>query len=362
MSALKFYPLKVQEIRQETDDCISVLFDVPKELESTFRFVPGQYLTIRLVTPEWDIRRSYSICSGLNDGELRVAVKKVEQGKFTGYAHHVLKVGDVLEVMPPMGTFCIKQPTKKHKNYLAFAAGSGITPIMSIMKTVLENEPESTFSLVFGNRNRGSVIFREEIEGLKNSFMGRLRLYHVLSRELMDVQIFNGRITSEKCSELFDGLIDPKEADEAFICGPEEMLHAVKKSLTEHGMASEKIHIELFTSPEQPLAADAGKAAAGKADNGTMSRVSVTVDGITIEMEVPYDGESILEAALNRGADLPFACKGGVCCTCRARIMEGEVEMTVNYALEPDEVAKGFVLTCQSHPRTARVVVDFDQR
>ena len=362
MSVLKFHHLRVKDIRHETADCISVSLDVPAALKSTFGFLPGQYLTFHTKIKGEDIRRSYSICSGKNDGELRVAIKRVENGKFTTYAHEELRVGDMVEVMPPMGNFIQKITKQAPKNYLAFAAGSGITPIMSILKTVLEEEPGSTFTLVYGNRSRASIIFREEIEALKNKYMERLKLYHLLSRELMDIPLFIGRIDGEKCKEFCSGLIDLTLIDEAFICGPEEMLLAVRQQLTDLGMPQHNIHIELFTSPEQPKATHETWVAEHKDDTGPMSKVSITVDGTTFDMEVPYNGESILDAALRHGADLPFACKGGVCCTCRARLMEGKVEMEVNYSLEPDEVKKGFVLTCQSHPRTERVIIDFDER
>jgi ring-1,2-phenylacetyl-CoA epoxidase subunit PaaE len=363
MSAPKFYSLKVQDVRPETADCISVSLEVPDNLVETFRFAPGQYLTFRQHMQDAEIRRSYSICASPNDHELRVAIKKVDNGKFSGYAHSSLQAGDVLDVMPPMGNFT---PKKKdaitHKNYLAFAAGSGITPIMSIMKTVLENEPNSEFTLVYGNRNRNTIIFREAIEALKNQYMQRLRLYHVLSREHMDVTLFNGRIDAAKCAEFCDSLVDIKSIDEAFICGPEDMILSVRQKLVDLGMPSGHVHIELFTSPDQPKAAHANWVSEHKKDEGPVSKVSITLDGTTFDMDLPYNGDSILDAALKMGADLPYACKGGVCCTCRAKITEGKVDMEVNYALEPDEVAKGFVLTCQSHPTTPRVVVDFDAR
>jgi ring-1,2-phenylacetyl-CoA epoxidase subunit PaaE len=362
MSALRFYSLKVKDVRPETADCVSVSLEVPAELSETFRFAPGQYLTFRRHFDEAEVRRSYSICVSPNEGELRVAIKKVEEGKFSTFAHSTLKAGDVLDVMPPMGKFTPKQTGATHKEYLAFASGSGITPIMSIMKTVLENEPESSFTLVYGNRGRNSIIFREAIEALKNKYMLRLRIYHVLSREYMDIPLFSGRITAAKCAEFCKSLIDVKTIDEAFICGPEDMILGVRQQLIDLGMPSSGVHIELFTSPDQPKATHEKWAASHKTDNGPVSKVSITLDGATFEMDVPFNGESILDVALKNGADLPFACKGGVCCTCRAMVTEGEVEMEVNYALEHDEVEKGYVLTCQSHPRTEKVVIDFDAR
>ena len=362
MSSLKFYPLQVKDVRPETADCVSVSLEVPADLADKFRFAPGQYLTFRRHFDDAEVRRSYSICSSPGEGELRVAIKKVEEGKFSTYAHAALKTGDVLDVMPPMGNFTPKTTEKKHKEYIAFAAGSGITPIMSIMKHVLESEPESNFTLVYGNRSRNTIIFREAIEALKNKYMLRLRLYHVLSREYMDIPLFSGRIDAEKCSEFCKTLIDVKNVDEAFICGPEDMILSVRQRLIDLGMPSASVHIELFTSPDQPKAAHANWVADHKKSEGPMSKVSITLDGATFEMDLAFNGDSILDAALKSGADLPYACKGGVCCTCRAKVTEGEVEMEVNYSLEHDEVEKGYVLTCQSHPRTERVVIDFDAR
>lgn len=360
--SLKFHPLRVTDVKNETTDCVSVALDVPAELADAFKFVPGQYLTFKKGDGEAEIRRSYSICAGPNDCELRVAIKKVEQGKFSTYANDELKIGDTLEVMPPMGNFVIKGKSVRHKHYMGIVAGSGITPVMSIMKSVLEQDPEATFTLIYGNKSRGTIIFREAIEAMKNKYMQRLRVYHVLSRERMDVELFNGRITADKCRQFCDKLVDVSTVDEVFICGPEEMILSVRQQLIDLGMDAGHVHMELFTSPDQPKASHEKWVKEHDTDQGKTSKVSITLDGTTFDMDLPYNGESILDAALKMGADLPFACKGGVCCTCRARVTEGEVEMEVNYALEPDEVANGYVLTCQSHPRTERVVVDFDQR
>ncbi len=360
--SVKFHSLKVKNVRPETADCVSVALEVPEELAGQFKFIPGQYLTFRRPDGEAEIRRSYSICAGTNDCELRVAIKKVEQGKFSTYANQELKEGDLVEVMPPMGNFILKKKQVQHKHYLAIVAGSGITPVMSIMKSVLENDPESSFTLIYGNKSRGTIIFREGIEALKNKYMQRLRIYHVLSRESMDVPLFNGRITAERIQQFCERLIDLKTVDEAFICGPEDMILSVRQQLIDMGMDASQVHMELFTSPDQPKATHDKWVKEHAVDDGKTSKVSITLDGTTFEMDLPYNGDSILDAALKVGADLPFACKGGVCCTCRARVTSGEVEMEVNYALEPEEVKRGFVLTCQSHPRSERVVVDFDQR
>lgn len=360
--SVKFHSLKVKDIRPETADCVSVALEVPEELADDFKFIPGQYLTFRRGDGEQEIRRSYSICAAPNDCELRVAIKKVEKGQFSTYANEELKPGDTLDVMPPMGNFTIKGKDKKHKHYMAVVAGSGITPVMSIMKTVLEQDDETQFTLIYGNKSRGTIIFREAIEALKNKYMERLRVYHVLSRESMDAPLFNGRITADKCKDMCDKLIDINTVDEVFICGPEQMILSVRQQLIDLGMESGQVHMELFTSPDQPKSSHEKWEKEHAEDNGKMSKVSITLDGTTFDLDLPYNGDSILDAALKMGADLPFACKGGVCCTCRARITEGDVEMEVNYALEPDEVEDGYVLTCQSHPRSERVVVDFDQR
>lgn len=362
MSAPKFYPLTVKEIRSETADCVSVALDVPQDLKNVFLFAPGQYLTFKKHMEDAELRRSYSICSSPKDGELRVAIKKVTGGKFSGFANEGLKKGDVLDVMPPMGKFSPRKTEGAVKQYLAFAAGSGITPVMSIMKTVLEDEPNSRFTLVYGNKNRNTIIFRESIEALKNKYMQRLRVYHVLSREMMDVPLFNGRIDAAKTVEFSKSLIDVSKIDEVFVCGPEEMLLSVRQQLTDLGMPTEKIHIELFSSPDQPATSHKKWSKEHTSDGGPVSKVSIRLDGATFEMELGYNSDNILDAALKHGADLPYACKGGVCSTCRAKVVEGEVDMEVNYALEKDEVAKGFILTCQSHPKTERVVVDFDAR
>lgn len=362
MSTPKFYQLKVKEVRPETADCVSVAFEVPQELQESYRFAPGQYLTFRSNMNGGEIRRSYSICAGPSDNELRVAIKKVDGGKFSSYANDTLRAGDMLDVMTPMGKFSPKKTDVATKHYLAFAAGSGITPIMSIMKSVLETEPGSRFTLVYGNRNRNTIIFREQIEALKNLYMERLSVYHIMSRELMDVPLFNGRIDAQKCTDFCKTLIDIQSVDEAFICGPEDMILSVRQQLVDLGMDSTNIHIELFTSPDQPKETHEKWVAEHNADNSSMSKVSITLDGITFDMELAYNGDSILDAALKHGADLPYACKGGVCCTCRAKVVEGAVDMEVNYALEKDEVEKGFVLTCQAHPKTDRVIIDFDAR
>jgi len=361
MSTPRFHALKVKEVKTETADCVSVSFEVPESEKSNFRFKPGQYLTLRTAINGEEIRRSYSICTSPSENDLRVAIKKVEQGKFSTFANETLKAGTVLDVMTPMGKFSPKE-INEAKHYVLIAAGSGITPIMSIAKSVLEANEGNRVTMIYGNKNRNTIIFREAIEGLKNAYMTRFSVYHILSRETMDTALFNGRIDAQKIIDFSETLVNLKSVDEYFICGPEEMLLAVKAQLMNLNIEEEKIHIELFTSSDQNKAAHENWSKEHQNDTADRSQVSVRLDGVTFEMELSYKGDNILDAALKHGADLPYACKGGVCSTCRAKVVEGEVDMEVNYALEKDEVAKGYILTCQAHPKTAKVVVDFDAR
>ncbi|HKP32804.1 MAG TPA: 1,2-phenylacetyl-CoA epoxidase subunit PaaE [Chitinophagaceae bacterium] len=358
---IHFHPLKIKEIRQETDECVSILFEVPEELKEKFEFSQGQSLTMRADIGGEEIRRTYSICSSPLDKQWRVAVKKVDGGIFSSYANEKLKEGDIIEVMPPVGKFYTKLDKTNQKNYLAIAAGSGITPVLSIIKTTLITEPKSTFTLLFGNRSRTSIIFKEELDALKNRFMNRFNLLHILSREVTDAPIFHGRINKEKCDLLFERLVDVSSMDEIFICGPEEMIFTVKDLLEEKGIDKKHIHFELFTTPGEKSATHSQQTNQ-HTDTGRKSKIAVKLDGIMFDFELSQSGDTILDAALKQGADLPFACKGGVCCTCKARLIKGEVEMDVNYGLEEDEVAAGFILTCQSHPKTSEVIIDFDQR
>lgn len=358
--SIHFHPLRVKEIRRETADCVSIAFDIPDNLQEQFQYTQGQSLTLRTHIGGQEVRRTYSICSSPLDKEWRVAVKKVEGGLFSSFANQELKAGDTLEVMQPVGRFYAALDPENRKNYIAFAAGSGITPVLSIIKTTLTIEPLSQFTLVYGNRNRSSIIFFEELEALKNQFMQRFRLVHVLSREKTDSAIHSGRIDTAKLNEL-KSLIPFKEMDECFLCGPEEMIFTVKDYLEAMGLDKKKIHFELFTSPGQQTAAAATRR--NNTASGPESRVTVKLDGRSFDFGLSFNSEtSILDAALKQGADLPYACKGGMCCTCKAKLLEGEVKMDVHWGLEEEEVAKGFILTCQSHPVSEKVVVDFDVR
>jgi ring-1,2-phenylacetyl-CoA epoxidase subunit PaaE len=356
--SIHFHPLKIKEVKKETADCISVLFEMPDELKEEFAFRQGQSLTVRTFLNGGEVRRTYSICSSPLDNEWRLGIKKQEGGLFSGFANEKLRTGDVLEVMPPVGNFYTELNPLNKKNYLAFAAGSGITPVASIIKTTLITEPHSTFTLVYGNRSRSSIIFFEELEGVKNKFTDRFNLIHILSRERTDAPVNSGRINLDKLTEL-NKLIRYTEMDEFFICGPEEMIFSVKEFLEQKGIEPRKIHFELFTTPGQRVqAAAGGKRVPG---GGPKSKITVKLDGRSFDFDLSMNSEMvILDAALNQGADLPFACKGGVCCTCKARLLEGKVEMDVHWGLEEEEIEKGYILTCQSHPKTERVVVDFD--
>lgn len=356
--AVHFHKLTVKEVKSETADCVSIAFTLPESLQSEFIFEQGQNITIKKEIDGEELRRSYSICSAPFENELRVAVKKVEGGKFSTFANTALKAGDELEVLPPTGKFNTKLNPQNAKQYLAFAAGSGITPVISIIKTTLQTEPASSFTLVFGNRGRHSIIFFEELEALKNKYLNRFNLINILSREKTDAPVSSGRIDTQKLTGL-NKLIDYKNTDEFFICGPEEMIFCVKDFLEQTGIEPKKIHFELFTTPgkkETKVVSRATEAAA----NGPSSKITVKLDGRSFDFSLGFNGENILDAALKQGADLPFACKGGVCCTCKAKLLEGEVEMDVNWGLEHEEVEQGYILTCQSHPVTETVIVDFD--
>ena len=353
----KFYPLTVAKVKHETRDAIAVTFDVPPELKSQFAYQQGQHLTLRAMIDGEDVRRSYSICSAVQDDSLRVAIKRTPGGLFSTWANQHLQPGATLEVMPPMGHFNVPLEPASARHYLAFAAGSGITPILSIVKTTLLAEPNSRFTIVYGNRASSSVIFRDELTDLKDSYMNRLKLVYVMSREQQDIELFNGRITEEKCGHFLRQWIDIRDIDVAFICGPEDMMHGVSRSLQEAGLTKEKIRIELFAASIPKHEHKPRKVEAGVQHQ---TEVTVIMDGSAASFTMDKDKESLLDAGLRAGIDMRYSCKGGVCSTCRCKVLEGQVEMDVNYALEDYEVARGFVLSCQSFPITDRVVVDFD--
>ena len=360
MSTPHFHALRVREVRRETADCVSLTLEVPDTLAGQFRFTQGQYLNVRREMAGIEVRRSYSICSGLDDGELRIAVKEVPEGLFSAWANRALAAGGTLEVMPPEGRFFVPLDAGHAKHYVAFAAGSGITPVLSLARTTLAKEPGSRFTLVYGNRTLGSVIFNEALEDLKDRYLARFALYHVFSREAQAIELFNGRVDGAKVGRFLDTLIPPGSIGEAFVCGPASMGDEVKAVLEARGVPSAHIHLERFGAPP------GGPVAKTRSASGTPAarpaNVTVIADGVRYDLDLPQDGQSILDAALKAGADLPYACKAGVCCTCRAKLVEGEVRMDANYTLEAAEIAAGFRLTCQSHPVSPRVVLDFDQR
>jgi ring-1,2-phenylacetyl-CoA epoxidase subunit PaaE len=354
----KFHRLTVADLKRETADAVSIAFAVPPELKRDYQFAAGQYLTLRATVDGEDLRRSYSICSGPDDGELRIAVKKVESGQFSTWVNGALDIGDELDVMTPTGRFGLAQDPGDGRIHVGFAAGSGITPILSIIRGVLGREPASRFMLFYGNRSTAEVLFRESLEELKDRFLDRLSVFHVLSREEQDVPILNGHLDRDKIIKVMTAMVPAAKVAHVFVCGPAAMIDAAEATLAELGIAPEKLHVERFISAfdGKPRA----KTLVVPQDAPARHHATVIVDGKRREVPVA-EGEAILDAALRAGMDLPFACKGGMCSTCRAKIVEGTTKMDVNYSLEPWELAAGFVLTCQAHPTSARELVDFDQ-
>ena len=358
--AAHFHELRVSDITRESDEAISVAFEIPENLMEDYRFLPGQYLTLEVDIDGEPVRRSYSLCSSPADGELRVAIKKVTSGKFSSWANDKLKVGERIKVMTPEGRFTLQIDPKAKRNFVAFAAGSGITPVYSIMKSVMELEPGSTFTLFYGNQTAKTVIFRDKIDGLKSLYMDRLDVHHILSREDQGTDYLKGRIDESKCKSFSGTFFDPEDTDGFFLCGPEAMINTVNDTLQSMGVEKSKIHYELFTTPSQKIAHKTHATSNGSAET-IKSKVTVILDGEETHFGISSDGKAILDAALDAGADVPYACKGAVCCTCRAKVIEGAVDMEMNYALEDDEVEEGYILTCQSHPTTERVVVSYDE-
>jgi ring-1,2-phenylacetyl-CoA epoxidase subunit PaaE len=363
----KFHSLTISDRRQETSDTISLAFTVPLELEEVYRFTQGQYLTLKLRVDGQEVRRSYSICVSVSDytlrRELRVAIKKVEGGLFSAFVHEHLRIGNVIDVMTPEGRFFTELRPDQSKHYLAFAAGSGITPIVSLMKTTLETEPFSSFTLIYGNRNSQQILFLEEIEALKNLYLTRVKLIHILSAQPQEAELFNGRISADKTKVLLETILGSRTIDQAFICGPSSMIDEVEAALRSFRIPAEHIHAERFGVPlAERLLSRPLKPSDRNAAVGNSATLRVQLDGKIREMQFPFVGLPLLDIALANGLDLPFACKGGVCCTCRAKVLEGEVRMDKNYTLEKWEIDKGFVLTCQCHPVSDTVLISYDER
>lgn len=357
----RFHELRVGEVRREAGDSVAIALVVPPELEDEFSFVPGQYLTFRTRIDGQEVRRCYSICSGLGERDLRVAVKAVEGGAFSHYATRRLAPGDRVLVAPPEGRFVWRIDRDRARSMVAFAAGSGITPVLSIITSVLEGEPASRCDLFYGNRDTGSVMFRDALDRLKDRFPARISVTHILSREPREIGFLGGRIDAEKCALILNVLVDTPRVDGFYLCGPEDMNTSVAAALLRRGVDAARIHREHFT-PSGEAAPVRRRPAAASNGQGRTSTVTAHLDGTGTTVDVPFDGPAILDALLGARADIPHACKGGMCCTCRARVVEGEVEMDRNYTLAADEIGRGFVLTCQAHPLTERVVLDYDAR
>lgn len=349
-----FHTIRIKEVKKETADTVSIALDVPNQLKKLFSYTQGQYLTIKKKLNGEEVRRSYSLCSSPHhDEDWRIAIKTVQGGLFSSFANEYLSVGDILEVMPPEGKFFTELKEGQKKNYIAFAAGSGITPIMSILKSTLTIEKESTFTLYYGNRNPDSVIFKDELENLVSEFSGRL-IVHLIYSKVSGQGTFDGRISADKCDE-FSALNSAMySADEYFLCGPEEMIFSVKEKLESNKVDKSQIHFELFNTPVE--------AADHKTSIPSLeSEVTVMIDGEEHIFNLSSKGSSILDAAMDAGADVPFSCKGAVCCTCRAKLVEGTAMMALNYSLTDKEVEDGYILTCQAHPTSEKVLVDYDQ-
>ena len=362
--AQHFHPLEIKDVQRETADCISVAFAVPDALKATFAYRSGQYVTLRAEVGDQALRRSYSLCSAPHHNEWRVAIKRVEDGMFSQWAHALLRAGDTIDVLPPDGHFRYPPAGDQPRNVplldahvLLLAAGSGITPVLSILTSLLETQSTTNVTLVYANRRVQDIIFKEQIEDLRDQYLTRFQLIHTLSGEIQEAPIANGRLDGAKLTQLFGTLIDPKKLDHVYICGPNEMITSCVEACEHAGIAAERIHKELFGAP-----VGAQPRAQRHASSGDGAKVVVVVDGIERELVVPYRGDSVLDVVLHAGIDVPYACKAGVCCTCRAQVLEGEVRMDANYTLEQHEVDRGFVLTCQSHPITTTVKLSYDAR
>jgi ring-1,2-phenylacetyl-CoA epoxidase subunit PaaE len=353
----KYHSLRIAGIRRETPECVSVHLEVPHHLQEMFRFKPGQYLNVRAVVDGEELRKSYSICSDPGDPELAVAVKWVYNGKFSTFANHRLQPGDHLEVMPPEGKFTLPDDLPDDATVVFFAAGSGITPIISMLRHFLETRPHGSAILFYSNKTSDSIIFRDELEALKNKHMTRFSMYPVMTREVTGVDLLSGRIDKAKCEVFARHLFDVREVNACFICGPELMIEDVSAALTEMGMNPAHIKFELFGTTRYPVTERPADVVTA---DDTLSKVTIRIDGHEADFTIPYNGRAILDIARDSGLDIPYSCKGGVCSTCRAQVVMGAVHMDIQYGLEPDEVDAGHVLTCQAHPRSEKLVLDFD--
>ncbi|MCV0428845.1 MAG: 2Fe-2S iron-sulfur cluster binding domain-containing protein [Roseibium sp.] len=354
----RFHALTVTEIIPDTRDSVIVTLKPAPEATDLFRFTQGQYLTFRRDFDGHEVRRCYSICAGTEDGDLKVGIKRVDGGAFSCWANENLKTGDTVEAMPPVGSFFAPIEPESTRFYVGFAGGSGITPILSIMKTVLAREPHSTFTLVYANRQVSSIMFREDLEDLKNRYLGRLQIVHILKSDAQETELFSGRVDEEKVNELLETLIDPQDIDLTFLCGPHGMMDTIRRCLEGHGVEPDRIKHELFKS-DQPGRLPEKKRPKTASDKDREADLSLTLDGTTRDIHMEA-GETILEAAHRHSVDAPYSCCAGVCSTCRGKLLEGEVEMAANHALEDDEIRDGYILTCQSRPLSKRLVLTYD--
>ena len=353
----KFHALTVSEKRNETADSVRLSLQVPEDVQSEFEFLPGQHLPIQIEIDDKPVRRTYSICSVPGAWPLEIGIRIQPDGRFSGFVAERLQAGDVLQVMPPFGQFHASIDPANEKTYLAFASGSGITPIISIMKATLEQEPGSRFLLFYGNRRQNTTMFIDDLYALKNSFPERLQLYFLFTREEQEYPIFSGRLDGEKTAELYKTFCNGLEPDEAFVCGPDTMIESVRNALLELNMNDDVIHVERYGAPRKKPVASPAETATGEQDR----KITIIIDGHKKSFQMSSEGGSILDAAAEHGIELPFSCKGGVCATCRTHVREGEVRMDTNYGLEPWEVEKGYVLACQSHPVSDGVTLDYDK-
>jgi ring-1,2-phenylacetyl-CoA epoxidase subunit PaaE len=359
-----FHSLKIHDVRRETKDCVSIAFDVPNDLRHVFAFKAGQYVNVRAMIDGEEIRRSYSLCSAPHSGEWRIAVKRVDDGAFSQFANASLKTGDSIDVMPPDGKFVFEADRDEEQHVLAVAAGSGITPILSIVTTLLEREPNSRVTLIYGNRHVRDIIFKEAIEDLRDRFLTRFQVVHVLSQEPQDSPISNGRVDKKKIQTICSKINRIARLNRAYVCGPGLMIDETVSTLIECGLDDSKIFRERFTAGSSPSRSKNVFGASTKSarEIAPSAEVTIIADGIERVLRVPFEGASVLEVALAASIDAPYACKAAVCCTCRAQVLEGKVKMDANFTLEQHEVNRGFVLTCQSHPITPVVKISYDAR
>ncbi|UBX50542.1 phenylacetate-CoA oxygenase/reductase subunit PaaK [Providencia alcalifaciens] len=347
-----FHRLSIAAIDRDTPDAVAVTFHIPESLQAQYRYRPGQHLTLKAAINGENLRRCYSICSAPDENGLKIGVKAIYEGRFSNFINQQLNVGDSLDVMIPQGQFGYQPDSQQQGHYLALAAGSGITPLLSIIKATLQTEPNSRFVLIYGNRNSRSVMFKEAIADLKNRFATRFQVLYLFSQEPQESALLSGRLDAQQLSALGKSLLNFSQFDRAFICGPESMMDEVQETLVHHGMAQERVHTERFNT--------SGAKFKPTIATSESRQVTLQLDGRTLNIDMDGQDDSILDAALRQGADLPYACKGGVCATCKCKLRSGEVEMGVNYSLEPDQIAAGYILSCQAWPKGDGVVLDFD--